>query len=398
MKCMDCATSCAAGMYMEGSCSGTGTVDEVECIACSASTYSTRSGQGISSCIPCPNGTFSDPGSPSCARILSCWPLNVDGNPYRGDGGYNSVSTFALGSRLTFQTEMMLNRSRTFASLAGGASDYVTVQDSNCVGLPMKDFTVSMWVRVDGIRTGAEGLKHVRSAFMGCFKKTTTELNGWFLGTSEDGFYFVFVLRSIGANYASVIADLDAMIQLGAWCVCLIYVKHCVCVRIFRVGVRMCLCVYSTHVCCLVTVCCVMIFCHGSCHKITCPQAYCALTRKYRKAQFMYVRFLVYVLFGMCAITCSSQVSLCFGCFCCCFGMYQNKQMLFMYERKTCFRDCYLCTTVLRTPLFVSLYHSFKDSYIYQCKSTSWLALLPFLVFTHVHTYDVLGLHTCAYM
>jgi hypothetical protein len=109
---------------------------------------------------------------------------------------------------VSFQTDTVLSRRHTFASFAGGPSDYITLQD-DCLGLPVKELTVSMWVRVVGVRA--------KSAFMGCFKMTAADLNGWFLGTSNDGFYFVFVLRSAGANYASVIADLESPIELGAW-------------------------------------------------------------------------------------------------------------------------------------------------------------------------------------
>jgi hypothetical protein len=117
-----------------------------------------------------------------------------------------------------FQTSIELMRRRSWMSLSGGASSYITMQDSGCSGLPRRDLSVSLWVRVDGSQ-------HARSAFMGCFKTGVAGLDGWFVGTTLDGRFFAFVLRSVTANVGTMIADMGSQIQLGTWYVCMYYSK-----------------------------------------------------------------------------------------------------------------------------------------------------------------------------
>jgi hypothetical protein len=215
---MDCVTSCPAGMYKEGSCSGLDTADSVVCISCPAGTYSAGTG-----CTPCTNGTFSDPESSSCARILSCWPFNANGNMYRSDG---SVSAYVPSSGILFQADVVLGRRRQFASLSGASSGYSLAPDGDCSNLPFRDLSVSLWVRVDGTQTGANRVQRTRSGFIGCFKSSAAGGDGWLLGTTVDGKAFAFVLRSQGAAAAAMIADMTSEIVLGTWCVC-IYFVYC---------------------------------------------------------------------------------------------------------------------------------------------------------------------------
>ncbi len=218
LKCIDCTASCSsAGMYMEGTCSGLDSTDTVECVPCPAGAYSLRAGQGVSSCIPCQNGTFSDPGSSLCAMPSSCWPLNVNGKAYRSDFGY--IGTSPAG--ILFQSDTALKRRHTFASLSGKMSDYITVQAGSCAGLPLQGFSASMWVRVDG--------EHTRSSFIGCFQKNNADYYGWTLGTTVDGRSFAFGLRA--ASTATLIADLQSLIELGTWYVLEIF-SGCICVYI----------------------------------------------------------------------------------------------------------------------------------------------------------------------
>jgi hypothetical protein len=213
---MDCATSCAAGMYREGSCSGLGTVDTVLCIPCPAGTFSLGAGAGVSTCVPCQNGTFSDPGSSSCDRISSCWPFNTNGNVYRSDA---SASAYVPSAGISFQSDTVLSRRRSFVSFSGSTSSYSSAPDGGCSSLPLRELSVSLWVRIDGVQ-------HARSGFIGCFKSSAAGGDGWLLGTTVDGKAFAFVMRSEGTAAASMIADMTSQIDLGTW-----YVS--VCVRCF---------------------------------------------------------------------------------------------------------------------------------------------------------------------
>jgi hypothetical protein len=213
---MDCATSCPAGGYREGSCPGSGTVDTVVCISCPAGKFSSGAGYGVSSCVPCPNGTFSDPGSSSCARILSCWPFNTDGNVYRSD---SSVSAF-VPSGMSFNADTVLGRRRSFVSFSGSTSGYSPASKSDCSSLPLRELSVSLWVRVDGVQ-------HARSGLIGCFRSGADGGDGWLLGTTVDGKAFAFVMRSNGAAAPTMIVDMGSQIVLGTWYVCMFVCMYC---------------------------------------------------------------------------------------------------------------------------------------------------------------------------
>ncbi len=217
MRCIDCRTSCPAGMYMQGNCSGLSTVDTVECIPCPANTFSIRSGINVSSCIPCSEGTFSDPGSPLCAQITSGWPLNTNTKEYKGHGAFNTPA-FTPRAGIKFETSTVLGLSRSFMTLSGGQLDYVVVQEGDCSVFPVKDFSASAWVRMDS---------YAKSGFIGCFRTNPTGADGWFLGTTADGQFLVFVLRGKGSDGATMIADMREEIKLGSWYVCLCPAPPC---------------------------------------------------------------------------------------------------------------------------------------------------------------------------
>jgi hypothetical protein len=192
---------------MLGNCSGLSTVDTVQCIQCPANTFSIRSGTNVSSCTPCPLGTFSDPGSPLCSQIVSGWPLNVDTKEYRGHGAYNTP-VYTPKQGVKFETSAFLGISRSFMTLSGGQSDYFVVKEGSCAGFPLQDFSASAWVRID---------RYAKSGFVGCFRTTPERAYGWFLGTTANGRSFIFVLSSEGAAGATIIADMSSQIVLGAW-------------------------------------------------------------------------------------------------------------------------------------------------------------------------------------
>jgi hypothetical protein len=182
-----------------------------------------RSGTEISSCLQCPNGTFSDPGAASCAQILASWPMNDDSKTYRGEELFRAPA-YTTQPGIGFTSDTVVNRTRRFMSLSGGKTDYVVVQQGDCAGLPLRDFSVSLWVRVDGTEAGGYG----RTGLIGCFQSDPTGSGGWFLGTTANGRSFAFVMRSESAAVATLIADVNFVIELGTWCVCV-----CVCVWVY---------------------------------------------------------------------------------------------------------------------------------------------------------------------
>jgi hypothetical protein len=128
---------------------------------------------------------------------------------------------------MSFQADVVLGRRRQFASLSGASSGYSTAPDGDCSNLPFRDLSVSLWVRVDGTQTGANGVQRTRSGFIGCFKSGAGGVDGWLLGTTVEGRAFAFVLRSQGAAAATMISDMSSEIELGTWYVCIFFGLFC---------------------------------------------------------------------------------------------------------------------------------------------------------------------------